>query len=221
MLRVAALVALAAAAAQQGSEENGEPAAFPPDRFGAYIRTIEGLRGPADAVWLADGSLLIAERDADRLLRVASDGARAPFGPALDAPEDVAVLSDGRVLAADTGNDRILLLDAEGRVLRTIEGQKDGPGAFRGPAGLAGAAGRIYAADPRSGRVAVFDEEGAFQRALAGPLVRPAAVEVAPGVEVFVADAGAHRVEVFGPDGEHRYGFGDFGPHPGLLGHPR
>jgi hypothetical protein len=64
-----------------------------------------------------------------------------------------------------------------------------------------------------------------------GDLARPVAVEIAPDGDVFVLDAGAHQVVVFGdlqprdePLGD--YGrrlraFGDFGPHAGFLGHPR
>ncbi len=209
---------LAALLALCRQADGGTGQGFPPGRYGAYARGVEGLRAPVDAVVLADGSLLVAERDAGRLLRIAPDGAREAFGPPLDAPEDVALLEDGGVAVADTGRDRILLLDAQGALVREIDGAARG---FSGPAGIAAAPGLIYAADPRAGRVVVLDREGAPVRALAAPLVRPVAVELGPAGEAFVVDSGAHRVEVFDRDGKHLRGFGDFGPHAGLLGHPR
>lgn len=198
--------------------QQGEPAAFPADRYGVYERCYEGLRGPVDAVQLADGALVIAERDADRLIRIAPDGARAAFGPSdLDAPEDVALLPGGGFAVADTGHDRVLLLDAAGGLVRALPG----PFVFRAPTGVAASAERLYVADPLSGRVAVLDHDGQLLHALALPLVRPVAVELGPGGEAFVVDAGTHRIEVFGADGKHLRGFGDFGPDAGLLGHPR
>jgi DNA-binding beta-propeller fold protein YncE len=209
--------------------------AYPAERFGAYVATVEGLRGPVDALALADGAWLVVERDADRLTRIAPDGARARFGPAdLDAPEDVCALPASRgggFAVADTGNDRVVLLDAEGAVTGAIGGRGDGPGELRAPAGVGAFAGDLYVADTLNGRVQAFELGSRELLHTFGDLVRPVAVELAPDGSVFVVDAGAHQVVVFGDIqprdeplgnfGERLRAFGDFGPHAGFLGHPR
>lgn len=203
-----------------GAAQENATAAYPQERFGAYLDSVEGLAGPVDAVFLEDGSLLVAERDADRLLCIAPNGTRNAFGPAgLDAPEDVAVQGSAearRFLVADTGNGRVLELDAAGELLREI-----GAKHLRAPKGVAGHGERVYAADPAAGRIAVFAADGSLAATLEAPLRRPVALEVGTDGRVFAVDLESHRVEVFDSAGKHLFGMGDFGPHAGLLGHPR
>ncbi|MEM7309299.1 MAG: NHL repeat-containing protein [Planctomycetota bacterium] len=203
-----------------GAEQDA--GSYPSGRFGEYLATHDGLLGPVDLVALEDGSLVLVERDADRLTRLAADGTAAAFGPAdLDAPLGIAALPGGGYFVADTGNDRVLVLGDDGSVQRAWGERGDGTGAtFRGPAGVAANAELLAVADAGNGIVQLYDRAGVWQRSLSAPLARPVAVALDGDGTAFVVDAGRHRVEVFDASGEHRFGWGDFGPHAGLFGHP-
>jgi sugar lactone lactonase YvrE len=99
---------------------------------------LDPIRGIAVA---PDGSVYFSQPQADRVLRLATDGtlhlaagtgvAAALPGPApavafpLDDPLDVAVDRTGALLVADYGNDRVVRVDASG--LATVVASLDGP----------------------------------------------------------------------------------------------
>ena len=217
----APLLLLLPTIASATQEQEGQPA-HPPGRFGEYLGVHQALRGPVDALVLEGGELLLVERDADRLVRLDADGTAAPFGPDdLDAPTGVAALPGGGFAVADGGGDRVLLLDPDGRVTRAWGGRGDGAaGRFRGPMGIAAAGDALYIADAGNGEVQIYDHQGERRGALGAPLLRPVAVAVDADGSAYVVDAALHRVEVFSAAGEHLRGWGDFGPHSGLFGHP-
>ncbi len=82
------------------------------------IRTVaSNLRQPRGMAFDAAGNLYVATADS-RLIRVAPDGAVAPWPPeeaSLNAARGVAVDSNGDVLVADTGNHRIRRITADNR----------------------------------------------------------------------------------------------------------
>jgi hypothetical protein len=109
------------------------------------------LNGPEGTAVAADGALLIADTQNDRIRRVAPSGVittitgngQGFFGDGglaedaeLNAPSDVAVLADGSILIADTGNDRIRRI-GPGSIISTVVGSARGFGGDGGPAGAA------------------------------------------------------------------------------------
>ena len=109
------------------------------------------LNGPQGTALAADGALLIADTQNDRIRRVAPNGiittiagnARGFFGDGgraidadLDSPADVAVLTDGSILIADTGNHRIRRIAPNG-IITTEVGSARGLAGDGGPAAAA------------------------------------------------------------------------------------
>jgi sugar lactone lactonase YvrE len=154
------------------------------------------------------------------------DGGPAIFAQ-LSIPEGVAIDSHGNLYIADTGNDRVRKVDANG-IIRTIAGtgknsySGDGGPAVRAnlyaPVGLAiGPDGSIYISERahhtirmitarglmvavagRGGIRGYFDGSGSAVRAR---LNDPQGIAFGPGHDLYVADAGNHRVRVVLPTG--------------------
>ena len=130
--------------------------------------------GPSaeSSVWEDDGWQLSAEP----ILTIGSvDGPEAigsVASPFADASA-VALFEDGRIAMAEGQADEIRIYDASGNRLATIGRSGDGPGEFRGLAGI-----RLFADDSllawdsrgfRVGRLSVFAPGGAFVRASPAP----------------------------------------------------
>ncbi|HEX8122884.1 MAG TPA: hypothetical protein VF549_16650 [Solirubrobacteraceae bacterium] len=158
-----AVAALSAAAVSCAGGPGGEASARTgaPELFAAYViagapepvegaprdgvATLAPLAGVAGVAVRGDGSVLVAERGAHRVVRIDPDGRLAPFagtgtpgfsgdgGPAaaarLRAPSAVTVLPGGDVLVADSGNHRVRRVAANGSI-RTVAGC--GRGRFSG-----------------------------------------------------------------------------------------
>jgi hypothetical protein len=53
-----------------------------------------------------------------------------------------------------------------------------------------------------------------------GQLMQPRNIAVGPDGNLFVADSGNHRIQVFGPDGQFIRSWGSFGTDPGMFNEP-
>ncbi len=123
------------------------------------------LRRPAGARALADGSLLVCERGADRVVRLSPCGSRRQLllgGVA--SPSDVAVAADGTAFVAEAGRHRIWRVAADGASSVEAgtgrEGLKDGHGPqarFAQPAGLATGPLGLFVVDAGSSALRVVD----------------------------------------------------------------
>lgn len=149
---------------------------------------LAGIGGLAVA---ADGSLLIAQRARNVLLRLRSDGqivrvAGAPSmkagndgdgGSALDArlsaPTGLVVASDGSILVADSGNDRVRRIRPDGHIE-----------AFAG--------------------TGVGGDRGDGTLALQAQLLQPSALALGTDGTLYVLDQGNHRVRAITTDGRIR-----------------
>ncbi|HIE38579.1 MAG TPA: TIGR03663 family protein, partial [Anaerolineae bacterium] len=134
-------------------------------------------------------------------------------------PRGIAVSPDGFVYVADSRNHRIQKFTADGTFVAawgTFGGCPDrrpAPGTFCEPWGVAvGPDGAVYVADTWAHRIQKFTADGDFlaqwgtygQYGIdAGPTAfyGPRAVAVGPDGEVYVADTGNKRVQVFDPEG--------------------
>lgn len=186
--------------------------------LGAWLRTIEGLAGPSALDFTSNGSLWVAEADADRLSLYSPDGSLT-----IQLDSDVpwvgpmGVAADTRIYVSDPASRRVLGIAVE--QWRNADTVIQGPHQICQPGALDARKGRLAIADPLGGRVILI--HGSKQVILGeGLLGEPTGVCFDDKGGVWVSDAARARVEYFDPDGNHQEGFGDYGAFRGLLAAP-
>ncbi len=117
------------------------------------------LDGPTDVLALADGELLVADADNDRVQVFDAEGrARASWkGPPerpFMRPTGIAE-ADEIVHVADSGRHRVVALDREGAVLASWS-LEPSPSPLDSPARIAAAGDRVYVADAAGDRIVVL-----------------------------------------------------------------
>ncbi len=133
----------------------------------------------------------VAILDPESLELVAEFGADHQSGT-----HDVDFDAQGRAYVADTRNNRVTVYEMKGTEATLIGRLKDG---IRGPEGvLVHTNGRLYVAGAWSGNVIVY-EEGRIVGALEG-LSSPHDLELAPGGDIWLSDAGNDRMLLLTPD---------------------
>lgn len=175
----------------------------------------EHLNSPGGVAALRDGTLLVADTYAHRIVQLARDGqTRRVWGKSgkkgiraerFNYPTDVAALPGGGFVVADGYNDRLQAFDADGRFERkwgglfglNISGSR--PGWFATVSGVAvDAAGNIYATDFFNGRVQRFSPAGRLQAVIpAGGAAGPLGVAVSRSSEVFLTHFARNEVQVW------------------------
>jgi sugar lactone lactonase YvrE len=141
-----------------------------------------------------------------------------------ECPSGLAVDSKGDVYVADRYNHRIAELDSEGKYVRKLSKS----GATEGPFALTfDASGNLWASYAWDGQVAEFASEGespirvwGSKGTAAGQLEDAYGLKVGPGGNIWLAEWGNDRVQVFTPGGEYLYGFGGHGSGNGQFIHP-
>ena len=120
--------------------------AYTPDGFPFYMQTpyepegivgqylytaggdqIEGLSAPSDMCIAPDGTVYIADRGGNRVVRISLDGVLLQeYGAdVLRAPEGVFAADDGTVYVADTGHSAIVVFEKDGSVRSTLGAPQD------------------------------------------------------------------------------------------------
>ncbi|MEK6537344.1 MAG: NHL repeat-containing protein, partial [Actinomycetota bacterium] len=128
------------------------------------------------------------------------------LNPGFQKPSALA-LAKGKVFVADSKANVVFAFDAEGKLLKKIDG------GLKAPMALSFGGGKLYAADTGNSRVAVFDGEGKFLWAFSsqgdapGQLKAPEGIAYGPDESVYVSDTGNSRIAVFNADGIYLYGF--------------
>lgn len=164
------------------------------------------LNAPKQAAIDADGNLYVADSGNDRISVFAGDGTfLRTFGEGeLSQPGDVA-LGGGRAFVADSGKDRIAVFTAAGAFLFGFGGTE-----LSEPAGVAVEGSAVYVADRGNDRVLPFTLAGAT--ATPGtpiePIPSPRDVIVGRSGNLFVADFGNERIDVYTPGGSEVRSFG-------------
>ena len=177
----------------------------PPDAPRIVFR--QCLHGPADigvrpAFFHSLASWLTGENGESLRLR-------KPFAVALD--------ETGNLCITDTDANLLCYCD----FTRKRWQQFAGAGAFKfaSPVAVARRHGVFYVADSRLDRVLALTDAGSLVFALGAPLQRPVALAIV-GERLYVVDALAHAVLVFGLDGKYQFRFGGRGTGPGEFNYP-
>jgi hypothetical protein len=164
------------------------------------------LTEPKQVVLGGSEDLYVADSGNDRISVFAGDGSflRTIAGQ-MDDPQDVAFGSGGRLFVADKGNDRIDIFSQSGEFLSQI-----GEGELEDPTGVAVDGSTVYIADSGNNRVARFSVTGVELTEISGV---PSARDVIVGGDgnLYVADFGEGRVDVFSKGGGFIRSFGETG----------
>lgn len=194
--------------------------------FGSCGSDAGQLREPAALAFGAGDALYVADSGNHRIQVFHVDGRRSGGWGKEGAgdgeflfPEGIAVSADAEVYVADTGNHRIQVFSASGAFLRSWGTRGVGPGEFSRPRGIAVALGQVYVADADHPRIQVFTSKGGHVRSIQG-FAEPGGLAIDDEGVVFAADAGAHRLRVFGATGESLREWGTWGSHEGMLARP-
>jgi sugar lactone lactonase YvrE len=177
------------------------------------------------------GTIWVADRDANRILRFANDGTPRPFKPfryqpwssapgRFRLPYDVDVDGLGNLYVADTHNHRIQVFTPQGKLIRKW-GRNGGDGTagtgdgeFDQPRDLAlDAFGNVWVADHENKRVQKFTADGRFLGRFGanggdgslgsapGEFNSPRGVSSDAQGNIYVADDANHRVQKLANDG--------------------
>lgn len=157
------------------------------------------LDNPHDLKLSPDGQyLFVSDVDNNRVAILDPEGLElvAEFGADHQSgTHDVDFDAQGRAYVADTRNNRVTVYEMDGTDATLIGRLKEG---IRGPEGvLAHPNGRIYVAGAWSGNVIIY-EEGQVVGALEG-LASPHDLELAPGGDIWLSDAGNDRMLLLTP----------------------
>ncbi len=173
--------------------------------------TLARLNHPAGVAADAAGNLYIADRDNNRIRKVATNGVIttvAGAGPAgnsgdggpaiaalLNAPESVSVDPSGNLYIADTGNARVRVVTTSGLILAV-----NAQGLIEPVYAVADGHGNVFIADAGAGSIVEYSQGGATMT-LANGLDSPRGLALdANGNVYFTESSGAH-VGRLAPDG--------------------
>ncbi len=134
---------------------------------------------------------------------------RKPFAVALDETTNLCI--------ADTEANLVCYADFAHRTWRRYEGV--GGTKFASPVAVARRHGVFYVADSQLAKVIAFDDSSRVVFEISAPLRRPVGLVIA-GDRLYVVDAQAHAVFVFGLDGKLQFQFGRRGTGPGEFNFP-
>lgn len=129
-----------------------------------------------------------------------------PVGGTWTLPTSVATLGDTKFVL-DTGNNRILELDAEGRLVATLDGTIDERLDLRQPMSIATDGSRLFVANSLAGEILILNPTGtvdniiSLEGRLGDKTPRPIGVVVGRDGSIIVSDADNHRVLILDAEG--------------------
>ena len=156
----------------------------------------------------------------------------------LEAPQSLAIDSKGNVWVAETGNDRVQEFNEKGEYVAKFGSEGTGADEFKGPTEIVTSGNDFYVADSGNNRMVELGSSGSFiqtfgfgvangeskletctsscQAGIAGTgtgqLDTPARIAMSPvDGDIYVANNGSSRVEVFTPSGTYLSQFGSAG----------
>ena len=168
------------------------------DEVSSYVESIAAT---------ADGSIVVADRKRDRVVRFTYGHALAGSFAATD-PRGIAAIPGGGYLVSEAG--RVRRTDVDGTTLATYDADD--------PYGVALTGDVVLIADADNGRILRYRLDGSALPAWKAGLVAPRGLAVGPDGTVYVADAGRWRIETFSADGEDTGGWWAPDPHGVAVG---
>jgi len=169
-----------------------------------------GLTAPSDVAPLPTGGLLVADTDANRVVRVDPGGTITTLAAELSAPRGVSPIAGGGFLVADTGANAIRRVAADGSSTIVAGGAVSTRSPLNGPQGVAALAnGAFLVADTANNRVVRVASDGTLTTvagtgtagfsgdggpATSAQLNAPAKVVALSGGGFLVVDTGNSRI---------------------------
>ena len=160
------------------------------DRDGRHVRDIDGFDRPSAAIECEDGSLIVAEPGAGRLVRAKGDD-RTTVVDGLNSPAALVDAGDGAVYVAESGAGRLLRVSLSDGAVHAVA---DGFGALCAIA--VGPEGTVAVLDARDGRLSLVEvASGAVTRVARGlpvgylnaPYARSGGVAVGADRSLYIA----------------------------------
>ena len=174
-----------------------------------FIWPVQMIAGPDDSLVVSDeGNHTISFWSKDGT-KIDSWGEHGSGDGELDRPSGISFDVDGNLLVVDTMNHRVQKFSATGVFLSTFGEFGDGDGQFNMPWGVAIDLddGAIFISDWRNDRIQKFSPDGEYISQFGtsgdgrGELNRPAGVAIDDHGDIYVADRGNHRVQLFNTAG--------------------
>jgi DNA-binding beta-propeller fold protein YncE len=147
---------------------------------------------------------------------------------ALNRPTGIAWSpATGEIWVVETNAHRIAVLDASGKLLRTIGQRGTGPGEFNFPTSIwIDNSGKVYVVDAMNFRIQMFTKEGQpagmFGKIgdATGYFARPKGIATDSHGNIYIADALFNTVQIFDQSGRFLYNFGTQGQGEGEFWMP-
>lgn len=178
------------------------------------------------------GELFVSDRRHRAIFVFTLDGEYlrkiAPADPAEEkvwSPLGLGIDEDDNLLVTDVGRTdlhQVIIFDEDGDEVRRfgtfgqVDNIPDSPGSFCFPNDVESFGGTIYVADSDNRRIQIFDKNGTFKS-----IMRTSGIPRGLGFDdegrLYVADALAHQVDVYGTNNERITGFGANGIGPGQF----
>ncbi len=174
-----------------------------------FIWPVQMITGPDDSLVVSDEGNHTISFWAKDGTKINSWGEHGSGEGELNRPSGIAFDADGNLLVVDVMNHRVQKFTAEGNFISTFGEQGYGNGQFDMPWGIAldPDDGSIVIGDWRNDRVQRFSSEGEYISQFGTPgdglgeLCRPAGVAIDEHGDIYVADRGNHRIQLFGQHG--------------------
>ena len=181
-----------------------------------HVRTIGGVNQPSSLAINQQGEILVVEggRQCVSILRPDGTNIRTFGSPAADLspgsqilkkPHGVAVCDDGTILVVDSGKHCVAVFTPEGKFTRSVGTFGSGPLQFDEPMGIGihPITKHIFITEYRNHRIQVLSSDLEFVTCYGsegsdhGQFIRPWDVSFISCGDVYIADSGNHRIQVF------------------------
>ena len=183
---------------------------------GTHVKNIDGVKYPRHIAFASTGEMVVCGWDAncvtvfDSYCRpLQSFGSTRSEDARLIKPKGVAISSNNTVFI--TSNHCVKKFTLDGQFIASVGSQGSGTLQFNIPCAVAykHTSNRIYVCDTHNHRVAIFDHDLTFQNSFGckgidtTQLGRPESIAIDSEGNVFVADYGNNRVQVFDENGDY------------------
>jgi DNA-binding beta-propeller fold protein YncE len=174
-----------------------------------FVWPTQLIAGPNDSLVVSDeGTHTISFWDREGT-QLDSWGEHGSGESELNRPSGIIFDADGNLLVADTMNHRIQKFTVDGKFISSFGEKGSGDGQFDMPWGIGidPDDGTIVVSDWRNDRIQKFTSDGEYLFQFGTPgdargeLCRPAGVTVDKHGDIYVADRGNHRIQLFGQNG--------------------